>query len=300
MDTVVAARRVIGSVGVVLPVVFTSTPPADLQREAARRLEAAGYGAAWTNEVIGKDAFTQLSLQLGVTRRMAFGTGISNIWAREPQTAHGAAALLAQAFPGRFLLGLGVGYPEQAAGARREFGSPLAMMRDYVGRMGAPTWPPAPDVAYPRLIAANGPKMLALAAEIADGALPATLPPAFTAQAREILGPDKLLCMGMNVVPDTDSDRAREAARDLVRAGLGRPAYAAVLARFGFSGQDIADVSDRLVDAVVGHGEPAAIAATVREHLAAGADHVQLMVPVGTDYAAGIEQLEQLAPAVLS
>jgi probable F420-dependent oxidoreductase len=300
MDTVVAARRAIGSVGVVLPVMFTSTPPADLQREAARRLEAAGYGAAWTNEVIGKDAFVQLSLQLGVTRRMAFGTGISNIWAREPQTEHGAAALLAQAFPDRFLLGLGVGYPEQAAGARREFGSPLATMRDYVERMGAQTWPPAPDVAYPRLIAANGPKMLALAGEIADGALPATLPPAFTAQAREILGPDKLLCMGMNVVPDTDRDRAREAARDLVRAGLGRPAYAAMLARFGFSGQDIADVSDRLVDAIVGHGEPAAIAAKVREHLAAGADHVQLMVPVGTDYATGIRQLEQLAPAVLS
>jgi hypothetical protein len=107
---------------------------------------------------------------------------IANIWARQPQTAHGAAALLAQAYPGRFVLGLGVGYPKQAEGTGREFGSPLATMRDYRSRMDGPTWPPAPDVAYPRIIGANGPKMLALAGEIADGALPAGLPPEFTAQ----------------------------------------------------------------------------------------------------------------------
>ena len=161
-----------------LPVSFTSAPSADLQREAVGRLERAGYRAAWTNEVVGgKDAFVQLAVLLAATERMAFGTSIANIWAREPQTAHGAAALLAQAYPGRFVLGLGVGYPQQAASTGREFGSPLATMRDYLDRMDSPTQPPAPDVAYPRIIGANGPKMLALAGEMADGALPAMLPP---------------------------------------------------------------------------------------------------------------------------
>ncbi|AHH96836.1 TIGR03620 family F420-dependent LLM class oxidoreductase [Kutzneria albida] len=295
-----AARRALGPVGVCLPVSFTSAPPVDLQRAAVRRLERAGYRAAWTNEVVGgKDAFVQLAVLLAATERMVFGTCIANIWAREPQTAHGAAALLAQAHPGRFVLGLGVGYPQQAASAGREFGSPLATMRGYLDRMDGPTWPPAPEAAHPRIIAANGPKMLALAGEIADGALPAMLPPEFTAQARQALGPDKLLVVGLSVAVDPDHDRARATARETVSALLERPSYAANLARLGYSDQEIAEVGGRLVDAVVGHGGPAAIAAKVREHLAAGADHVTLLLPVGSEFSAGVDQLEQLAPALV-
>ncbi|HEX4250659.1 MAG TPA: LLM class flavin-dependent oxidoreductase, partial [Pseudonocardia sp.] len=167
-----AGRRALGPVGVYLPISMTSTPPVDLQREAAGRLEGAGYRAAWTNEMVGgKDALVQLAVLLAATRRLVFGTGIANIWAREPQVMHGAAALLADAFPGRSVLGIGVGYPQQAAGTGREFGSPLSTMRDYLNRMDAPTTPPAPEVAYPRIIGANGPKMLALGAEVADGAM---------------------------------------------------------------------------------------------------------------------------------
>jgi probable F420-dependent oxidoreductase len=296
-----AGRQAWGPVGVFLPVSFTSTPSAELQREAVGRLERAGYRAVWTNEGVGgKDVFAQLAVLLAATERMAFATGIANIWAREPQTMHGAAAFLAQAYPGRFGLGLGVGYPEQAAGTGREFGSPLATMRDYLDRMAAPTWPPAPDVAYPRIIAANGPKMLALAGEISDGAMPAMLPPEFTEQARQVLGPDKLLVIGLAVVPDADGDRAKAAARDRVsgRLGLRGSSHGAGLARLGYSTQEIADVSDRLVDAIVAHGDPAAIAAKVREHLAAGADHVTLMPQIGSDFAVGVDQLEQLAPAL--
>jgi probable F420-dependent oxidoreductase len=170
-------------------------------------------------------------------------TCIANIWVREPQTAHAAAALLAQAFPGRFVLGLGAGYPEQAASTGREWGSPLAAMRAYLDRVGSQAQVPAPDAVYPRIIAANGPKMLALASEIADGALPAGQPPRFTAQARQVLGSDKLLVVAIPVVID-------------------------------------------------------AISATVREHLAAGADHVILMVPPGGDFAAGVNQFAELAPAL--
>ncbi|MFD0683471.1 LLM class flavin-dependent oxidoreductase [Actinomadura fibrosa] len=214
------ARQALGAVGVGLPVSFTSLPPYDAQRAAAVRLERAGYRAAWTNEVVGgKDALVQVALLLGATERMVFGTGIANIWAREPQTAHAAAALLAEAHPGRFVLGLGVGYPEQAAATGREFGRPLAMLRDYVGRMDAPTSPPAPDAPYARVLGANGPKMVALAGEIADGALPAMQPPAFTAQARETLGPDRLLLVGQRLEPDQAPDAAAAAIRAHVAAG---------------------------------------------------------------------------------
>jgi probable F420-dependent oxidoreductase len=296
-----AARRALGPVGVALPVSFTTALSVDLQRAAVGRLERAGYRAVWTNEVIGgKDAFVQLAVLLAATERMVFGTNIANIWARAPQTAHGAAAVLAQAYPGRFVLGLGGGYPQQAASVGREFGSPLATMRDYLDRMDGETWPPAPDVAYPRLIAANGPKMLALAGEIADGAIPAMLPPELTAQARQALGPDKLLVMGLSVVPDTDRDRAKATARERVSNSLDNPSYAAKMAGLGYSAQEIAEVSDRLVDAIVGQGDPAAIAAKVREHLAAGADHVTLLLPIGGDFSAGIDQLAQLAPALVN
>ena len=294
-----AARRALGPVGVFLPFSGTSAPSADLQREAVRRLEHAGYRAAWTNEAVGgKDALVQVAVLLAATERLAFGTGIANIWARAPQTAHGAAALLAQAFPGRFVLGLGVGYPQQAASVGRDFGSPVVTMRRYLEQMSAPTQLPAPDVAYPKVIGANGPRMLALAGEMADGATPAMVPPEFTTQARQVLGPDKLLVVGLAVAADADPDRAKATARQRVAGRLSMPGtYAATMARLGYSEQEITEVSDRLVDAIVGHGDSAAIAARVREHLAAGADHVMVMV-TGTDLADGVNQLEQLAPTL--
>ncbi|NKQ54663.1 LLM class flavin-dependent oxidoreductase [Amycolatopsis sp. K13G38] len=195
----------LGPLGVFLPISFTKPISADRQREAAVRLEHAGCRTVWTNEVVGgKDALLQLAVLMAATERLVFGTAIANIWAREPQHMHAAAAQLAEAYPDRFVLGMGVGYPQQAAATGREFGRPLATMRDYVRRMDEQTWPPAPDVAYSRIIGANGPKMLALAGEIADGALPAGRPPEFTAEARTTLGPDKLLVVALPVAVGTE------------------------------------------------------------------------------------------------
>jgi probable F420-dependent oxidoreductase len=299
-DAVEAARAALGRVGACLPVSFTETPHADQQREAVRRLESAGCQSVWTNEVIGKDAFVQLGVLLAATKRMAFGTCIANIWARPAQTMHAAAAQLAQAYPDRVVAGLGVGYPEQAASTGQEFGRPLVTMRDYLDPMDGPTWPPAPDAAYPRIIAANGPKMVALAGEIADGAMPAGLPSEFTVQAREMLGPDKLLVVGLSVILDTDADRAKAAARESVSVRLSAPSYAARMAELGYSAQQIADVDDRMVDALVAHGDATAVAAKVHEHLTAGADHVTLLLPIGSEFAAGIDQLERLAAGWVS
>lgn len=287
-----AAREALGRVGVCLPVSFTAPPSARQQRQAVVRLEKAGYRGAWTNEVIGKDALVQLAMLLGHSEQLVFGTCIANIWARPAQTMHAAAAQLAQAYPGRIVLGLGVGYPEQAASVGREFGSPLATMRDYLDLMDDPTWPPAPDAAYARIVAANGPKMLALARDLADGAFPAGLPPEFTAQARLLLGPDKLLVVGLSVVRDI------QAAREAVSTRLTVASYSARLAELGFSAGDIGEVSDRLVNAIAAHGDSAEIAAKVAEHLAAGADHVTLLPPIGGEFAASVEQLEQLGPAL--
>jgi probable F420-dependent oxidoreductase len=296
-----AARQCLGPVGAYLPVPFTSAPPVNLQREAARRLEGAGYGAAWTNDPVGgKDPLVQVALLLAATERMTFGTGIANIWSRAPQTAHAAAALLSQAYPGRLVLGLGAGYPQQAAAVGREFGRPLATMRDYLERMTAPTMTPAPEAPYPRIIAANGPKMLALAAEMADGALPAGLPPAYTARAREALGPGKLLVVAMSVITDTaDREAAHAKAREAVTASLSRALRPTTLTGLGYSDKQIAEVNDDLVNALVAHGDPDSIATLATAHREAGADHVMLLPSGTTDLMTGIEQLEHLAPTML-
>jgi len=289
------ARHALGPVGVSLPGSLTASPSADVQRAAVCRLEHAGYSTVWTNELLGKDAFVQLGTLLAATERMVFGTCIANIWARPAQTMHAAAAQLAEAYPGRISVGLGVGYPEQAASVGKEFGRPLATMRGYLEQMDSPTWPPAPDADYPRIVAANGPKMLALAGEIADGALPAMLPAEFTAQARHVLGSDKLLVVGLPTILDSDSDRAKAAAREQVSGQFGLPGYAARIASLGYGDQ----LTDRLVDAIVAHGDPTSISARVREHLDAGADHVTILPPLGSDFATGIDQLERLAPALV-
>jgi probable F420-dependent oxidoreductase len=208
------ARRALGPVGVFLPHSPGTAVSVDDQRSAVQRFERAGYRSAWANELIGKDVLVQLAVLLAATDRLVLGAGIANIWARAPQTAHGAAAQLAQAYPGRLVLGLGVGHPEQAATVGADFGSPLAAMRTYLARMTSAN---APDTAYPRIVGANGPKMLALAGEAADGAMPAGVSPEATGTARRILGADKLLVV---LVQASSASAAGPAFADNVRAHL--------------------------------------------------------------------------------
>jgi probable F420-dependent oxidoreductase len=290
-----AVRRAFGSIGTYPPLGFTGAVPVAVQQEAVASLDGAGFQAVWTNEVIGgRDVLVHLGVLLAAAQRAAVGTGIANIWARAPQTLHAGAAMLAQAYPDRLLLGVGVGYPQQAATVGRDFGRPLQTMRDYLRRMDEPTWRPAPEVGYPRIVGAIGPKMLTLAGQVADGAMCAGLPPQFTARARQLLGADKLLVVGLPVVLVDDHDQARGAARALVEANLGRASYTASLAEVGLRDEP----SDRLVDAVVGFGGAGQIAARVREHLAAGADHVVVMPPVDTEFESGLDHLLALAPAL--
>lgn len=188
-------RRPLGRVGAALPSPTGQASPVGLQRDAVRRLEQAGYRSAWVNEVIGKDALVQAAVLLAATDHLVVGTGVAIMWARPAQTAQGPAAQLVEAYPGRFVLGLGVGWPQQAASVGHEFGSPLATLRDYLNQMTAPS--PgrlqAPAGRYTRIVGANGPRMLVLAGRATDGAMPAMQPPASTLEARRLLGGDKLL-----------------------------------------------------------------------------------------------------------
>ena len=299
-DTIQTARRTMGSVGAFMPgPIIEGIVTAELQRQAVRRLEQAGYRMAWNNEgVADKDGLVQLGLMLANTERMAFGTSVANIWSRAPQTMDVAAASLAEAYPGRFVLGLGVGYEFQAELVGQPWGKPLANIRRYFQRMDVPVpmMRQVPEGGYARILAARGPKMLHLAAEIADGVNVNRVPPEFTTHARDVLGPDKLLVIGVHTILDDDVERARATAQAAASADY-VTARVRNLAGLGYSEDELRTGSDRLIDAVTAYGGPARIAARVREHLDAGADHVMIMVQ-GTDYAAGVDKLLRLAPAL--
>ena len=200
-DVVERVRRRLGRVGAFIGV----APPApvwEVQRSSVQRLEAAGWSALWTNEVVGADALVRVALWLAATDRIVVGTCVANVWARPVETAHAAANQLNEAYPHRFVLGLGVGRAEQAAQVGRRFDTPVAIARGYLEGTR--------EATYPRILAANGPKLLAAAGALADGALPAGRPPEATAAAREVLGVDKLLVV---YVPFTASDTAVEISR---------------------------------------------------------------------------------------
>jgi probable F420-dependent oxidoreductase len=273
----------------------------DEEREAARRIEELGYGSLWAGEVIGgKEAFAHQAVLLAATQRMVTGTGIANIWARHPATMQAGAATLGAAYPGRFMLGIGVSHAPIVERSGQTYDRPLTRMVQYLDGMDqVAAEVPTTDVPVPRVLAALGPKMLALARDRADGAHPYFVPVEHTPLARQILGPDRLLIPEQAVILGTDAEQARRVARGHTTSYLRLPNYVNNLRRLGYSDQDLSGGgSDRLVDAIVAWGDEEQIAARVRQHLAGGADHV-LLQPLG-DLESAVAQLERLAPAVLS
>jgi probable F420-dependent oxidoreductase len=304
-DVIQSTRQRLGRVGIYLDTRLGGPlPPATVQREMLARIEELGYGSAWTNEAIGgKDVFAQLGIWLAATERVVVGSGIANMWARPGRTMHGAAAVLADGYPGRFVLGIGTGKADQAAAVGLRYDRPLAQLRSYLDQMEAPplTIAPPPDAQYPRLLAAVGPKMLALAGERADGVLPAAVPPEQIAAARETLGPDKLLIPMLATVPDTDRQRARDIARTIVGGIIKRaePQYVRSLGQLGFTEEAVTSLDDGVLDALAVYGDETVIAKRVNEYLDAGADHVVISAPA-PDLVAVTDHYARLAPAVLA
>jgi probable F420-dependent oxidoreductase len=265
---------------------FTDSLPATAAAEFAGRVEELGYAALWLPETVGREPFTHIAYLLGATRSLTLATGIASIYHRHPGTTRQAATTLAEQSGGRFVLGLGVSHARTVVGLRGlDHTRPLERMREYLAAMDAsPYRGPVPSSPPPRLLAALGPRMLALAATAADGAHPFSTTPEHTASAREILGRDKLLCVEQKVVLSHDPDAAREAARRALQVIHGLPSYRACWMRLGFTENEIDTLADRFVDAVVAHGDEEQIRAHVRAHYDAGADHVciQPLDPAGS------------------
>ena len=255
--------------------------PAPAVRRAARQIERLGYGALWVGEASRREAFANASLLLSATVQLVVATGIANIWARDPTAMAAGQRTLAEAWGGRFLLGLGVSHDRLVEPRGHRYERPLTAMRRYLDAMDqAPYLAPRPDPStVHRVLGALGPRMLTLAAERADGAHPYLVPVEHTVQAREILGPGKLLCPEVAVVVTSDRRVARRVARAHLDTYLQLANYRRNLAGCGFADRDVAGGgSDRLVDALVARGPVERVVRRVDEHLDAGADHVAIQV----------------------
>ena len=297
-DEVHAARERLGAVGVWVGSLLGSSSIEE-ERQAARRIEELGYGSIWTGEIVGgKEAFAHQSVLLAATERIVTGTGIANVWALQPGTMEGGGATLGAAYPGRFVLGIGIGHGPIVELSGQTYANPMETMVAYLDGMDASVvFAPATEVPVPRVLAALGPKMLDLARDRGDGAHPYLVPPAHTALARAALGPDKLLIPEQAVLLETDPVEARRIGREHLSGYLRLPNYVNNLRRLGY-GDDLADGgSDRLVDAIVAWGSEGDVARRIAEHADNGADHV-LLQPLG-DLPTAVAQLGHLAPVVL-
>ncbi len=241
--------------------------------EAAKLVEDLGFGTLWLG---GSPQLPALRPLLEATERIVVATGILNVWASEPERVTRDFAELEEDFPGRVLLGIGIGHPE----ATSQYRKPLAAMRSFLDGLDAAA---APVPRTRRCLAALGPKMLELSAERSWGAHTYFVPVEHTRAARASLGETAMLAPELACVLDDDLESARAKARSYAALYLGLRNYTSNLINHGFAEHDIADGgSDRLIDAIIPHGTAEEIARAARQHLSAGADHVCLQ-SVGVD-----------------
>jgi probable F420-dependent oxidoreductase len=246
---------------------------------------------------------THAAMLLSATSRLVVATGVANVFMRQPTAAAAAQRLLADDSGGRFLLGLGVSHAPMVEGMLGQtWDKPVSRMSAYLDAMDhAFSISPAPAEAPPRVLAALGPRMLALAADRAWGAHTYFVPVEHTPEAREHVGEGPMLLVEQAAVLSTDPDTARAAARKHMAIYLTLPNYVNNLRRLGWDDDDLAaGGSDKLVDAIVAWGDEAAIAARVADHHAAGADHVCVQVIDDDMTALPLPAWQTLAPALLS
>jgi probable F420-dependent oxidoreductase len=265
--------------------------PSGLTPDVVAEVEALGYGAIWVGGSPDGDLGVVENL-LAATGHIAVATGIVNVWKDDATTVAASYHRVTARYPGRFLLGLGIGHPE----ATQEYRQPYAKLVSYLDELDELKVP-----ADGRVLAALGPKVLRLAADRSAGAHPYLVTPEHTRQARQILGPGPLLAPEQKVVLETDPARARAIGRPRVQTPyLGLTNYVNNLRRLGWSDADFADGgSDALIDALAVHGDAEAIGRGITAHLDAGADRVAVQV-LGPDPRPALRALAaylRLAPA---
>lgn len=282
---------------VMTPADFFS-PPQLIAR--AQYLEGLGYDEMWIADIFGREVYVTAGFILANTERIKVATGIAHIYGRDHIASAQAARTLSELYDGRFIQGLGLSHPSGAALRGVPWEDPATKARTYLSAMRSElpirrTGNPAPVPLY---LAAHGPKMLAVAAEVADGANVYMQTPERCAEARAILGPDKVLNLLLPMCLTDDPAAGRAAGRKALSVYLPLPAYHRGWRRSGFDESDwTGEGSDRLIDANVAWGPIDRITARLQEFRDAGVDHVIVAAnPAPGRPESANELVEALAP----
>ena len=279
----------LGKVGVwAMECRFGDTAAIDL---AAAELDEMGYGTLWIPGGIDDAVLGDIARLLDKTQRMTIATGILNIWRHEPEDVAQWWQALPAPQQARTMLGVGVSHGPIIG---ETWGKPVAVTRSWIERALAAGLP-----ASALTVAALGPKMVALSGELTAGAHPYLVTPRHSAEARAILGPGKVLAPEQGVVLESDPARARDLAREALVHYRRLPNYMNNWKRLGFSDADIADASDHLIDGLFACGDTAAIAARVKAHHDAGADHVCIQAVTGAGLDGARKAWRELAGVLL-
>ncbi len=271
--------------------------PAAVQREFAREMERLGYGTLWYGEALAREAFAQGAIYLASTERLIVASGIANIWARDAAAMANGGRTLAEAWPGQFILGIGVSHAPMVRMRGHDYERPYSAMRDYLDAIGAAPWR-GPQVDVPPIVlAALGPKMVGLAGERTAGAYPYFSTADHIREVRSILGPEPFLAADLPVVLAGDLAAARAIGNRHLGFYLGSANYRNNLLRIGWSEADLAAPgSDVLFEAIVAWGDLDRIGEGVRERFEAGADQVVLNLVAADPSGPPLTELRTLAP----
>jgi probable F420-dependent oxidoreductase len=275
--------------------------PSPQLRRAVAEIEAMGFGTIWIGESLGREAFAASAIILAATTHIKVATGIANIWARDPTAMINGGRTLAEAWPNRFVLGIGVSHLPSVKARGHDYERPLSAMRAYLDDMEKATYRgPAPDPPPPIVLAALGVKMMQLARERAAGAHSYYVPVEHTQEARSILGPDRLLAPEQAITFAKSREAARVPGDIYMRNYLALQNYRRNLLRLGWPEEELAPPgSDRAFDALVAWGDEQAIARKLKQHFEAGADHVVVNVLTPTPDRAPTDDLRRLAPLLV-
>lgn len=282
MDTTPDIRVTLGPVGIWMS---PDAIPVDEVLRFAATVEDLGLPTLWVNESAGREPFAVLGALARATSRLTLGLGIASIYARDAAAAHAGARTITDLSGGRFVMGLGVSHRSSVGARGHEYAPPVAAMTSYLDAYASALWTgPAVDDP-PLILAALGPRMLALAGTRAAGAFPYLVDVGMVRAARHSLDeaaaaagrPDRPVLVVSQAAILGDGPAVRDAARGTVTRYLGQPNYCNNLRRGGFSDEEIQAVSDRLVDALVATGDEAELVARIAAMHVAGADHVAVI-----------------------
>jgi probable F420-dependent oxidoreductase len=268
--------------------------------EAAAELEELGYTTIWMPGGQRAGLADHLRNMLNTTKQAVIATGIVSVWTHPAAEVAAEHHELTQAYPGRFLLGLGISHQHAVEGAGLSYEKPLRKLRSYLDELDAA---PTPVPVDERILASLGPLSLKLARDRSVGTHPYFMPVEHTRISREAVGAGKVVAPEQMVVLESDPDRAKAIARRAMDRYLHAPNYTNNLLRLGFREEDLAGGgSDRLVDALIAWGGAERIAQRIAEHHAAGADHVciQVLTETPQDLGAAMDGWRRLAPALVA